>query len=157
MICLSSCIVDEQCRQNKNVELGITFFHVNKNITSGLITKTALSIDSITVKGLNFDSINKKYIYIDSIIYNNAKLINNVYLPLQKFKISTKYELKFNLKIDTITILHSNSDEYLSLECGCIKIHNIDTITTTNHFIDSVSIINHSVKTNNAENIRIYK
>ena len=160
VICISaasSCVVDEQCRQNKNVELGATFYHVSKNMTTGAVSKSSLTVDSVTVKGLSYDSINNKYYYIDSILYNKSKSINNVYLPLHKFTNTTKYEVQFNSTIDTVTILHTNSVQYLSLECGCMKVHSLDTVLTTNHFIDSVRIINHNVKTNNAENLRIFK
>jgi len=154
---LSSCIVDEQCRQNKNVELGATFYHVSKNQTTGAVSQLSLTIDSVTVKGLSYDSVNNKYFYVDSILYNKSKSISNVYLPLHKFSNTTKYEVKFNTTVDTLTILHTNSVQYLSLECGCMKVHNLDTVLTTNHFVDSVRIINHNVKTDNAENLRIYK
>ena len=154
---LTSCIVDEQCRQNKNVALYAGFYHVVKNQTTGIITKSTLTIDSLTIKGLKFDSIYSKYVYVDSILYNKTKSINKINIPLHKFVNVSKYEVTFNTKIDTVTILHTNSDEYLSLECGCLKTHVIDSVQTTNHFIDSIKISNNNVNTNNAENIRIYK
>jgi len=161
LICISgttSCVVDEQCRQNKNVELGISFYHVTKNQSTGILSKISMTIDSITVIGLSYDSLKKKYVPVDSILYNKSRSISKIYLPLHKFINITKFEVKFNSTIDTVTIFHKNSDEYLSLECGCMKIHSIDSVSITNNFnIDSVRIINNNVKTNNAENLRIYK
>ena len=154
---LTSCFVDEQCRENKYVALNAGFYHVVKNQTTGVSTKTTLSIDSLTVKGLIFDSITSKYVYVDSILYNHSKSINKIYIPLHKFVNVSSYEVTLNTKTDTLTVLHTNSNEYLSLECGCLKVHSIDTVLTTNHFIDSVSITKHNVNTSNAENIRIYK
>ncbi len=154
---LTSCIVDEQCRENKYVAFMAGFYHVVKNQTSGLVTKSTLSIDSLTVKGIMFDSIVSKFVYVDSILYNNSKSISKIAIPLHKFIEVSKYEVKFNTKIDTITVLHTNTNEYLSLECGCLKVHSIDTVLTTNHFIDSVTISNHNVNTTNAENILIFK
>lgn len=152
-----SCTVDEQCRRNKIVEMGIGFYHVVKNDSTKIVTTTSLSIDSLTIKGLKYDSIAQNYVYVDSNLYIKSKLTSKIYLPLHKFKVESKYEVTFNQTKDTITVLHENADQFLSLECGCIKIHTIDTVLTTNHFVDSIRIINHNVNTNNAENIHLFK
>ena len=152
-----SCTVDEQCRRNKIVEMGIGFYHVVKNDSTKIVTTTSLSIDSLTIKGLKYDSIAQNYVYVDSNLYIKSKLTSKIYLPLHKFKVESKYEVTFNKTKDTITVLHENADQFLSLECGCIKIHTIDTVLTTNHFVDSIRIINHNVNTNNAENIHLFK
>lgn len=161
----TSCVVDEQCRQNTQVQLEVGFYHVKKSITQDTITTSTLTIDTLTVKGLKFDSINSKYILADSILYNNSRLESSLLLPLHKFENVSKYQITFKtkidtvkvVKIDTLTVLHQNTNDYLSLECGCIKIHSIDTVFTTNHFADSIRIVNHNVNNINAENIRIYK
>ena len=157
VLVIASCAIDEQCRQNKNVQLGATFYHITKNQITGTISNTSLMIDSITVTGLKYDTINNKYI-AESVLYNNSKTKSNIYLPLHKFENTSKYEVVFNNVIDTLTVLHRNINQYLSLECGCMIVHSIDTVLTTNNFkIVSIRIINHDVKTENAENIRIYK
>jgi hypothetical protein len=153
----TACTTDEQCRTNKDVEMGIGFYHVVIDDSTKIITLSSLSIDSLTIKGLKYDSLNLKYFYADSIPYNNSKSISKIYLPLHKFNVESKYEVTFNQTRDTITVLHENIDDYLSLVCGCMIIHNIDTVLTTNHFLDSIQIINHNVNTNNVENIHFYK
>jgi len=158
ILLLASCAIDEQCRQNKTVQLGATFYHITKNQTTGAINRTSLAIDSITIAGLMYDTVTNKYIKSDSVIYNKSKAKSNIYLPLHKFENASKYEVVFNNVIDTLTVLHTNINQYLSLECGCMIVHSIDTVLMTNNFkIDSIRIINHDVKTENAENIRIYK
>lgn len=152
-----SCVVDEQCRQSKTVQFVANVYHVSINSQTGVITRTAKTLDSLTVRGLLTDTINNKYFYTDSVLYNSQKSLSSFNLPLHKFSNNSKYEVKFNAIADTITILHTNSDVYLSLECGCLKTHSIDTVLVTRHFIDSVSISNHTVNTTNAENLRIYK
>jgi hypothetical protein len=132
-------------------------YHVVKNQTTAAVTTSALSIDSLTIKGLKYDSIAQNYVYVDSNLFIKSKLTSKIYLPLHKFKVESKYEVTFNQTKDTITVLHENVDQFLSLECGCIKIHTIDTALTTNHFVDSIRIINHNVNTNNAENIHLFK
>lgn len=152
-----SCAVDEQCRQNKQVHLGVDFYHVDVNLDANTITRSPLKIDSLTVKGLKYDSINSKYVNTDSVLYNNSKSISAITLPLHKFENLSMYQIRFNTKIDTLTVLHTNSNDYLSLECGCIKVHFIDTVLTTHNFVDSIHIINHNVNNIDAENIRIFK
>jgi hypothetical protein len=129
------------------MQVGI--YHVSNNGTT--ITSNALYIDSITIKGIG----------VDSILYNNSKKTQNVVLPLNKLDSlqESSFQVKFNNITDTITIVHQNKTEYLSLECGCIKTHIIDTVLTTNHFIDSVHISVHDVNTTTSakENIKIYK
>ena len=123
------------------------FYHAAINTNTNLITKTALSIDSLSIQGLG----------VDSILYNNSKKISKVILPLNKFVPESKFVVTFDKIKDTITVLHTNTNDFLSLECGCIKVHTIDTVLTTNHFIDSVKIAIHDVNTTNAEHLQIYK
>jgi len=152
-----SCATEETCIQTKYVKLTLGFYHVNHNDTTLINTTTSLSIDSITVQGMIQDSLTRQYRLIDSILYNNQKKISTINLPLNNFSPQSIFKFKFNTILDTLTIYHSNLNDYLSLECGCIVTHSIDTISMTNHYIDSVRIKIHDVNTINAENIRLYK
>jgi hypothetical protein len=154
---ITSCATDEQCRTNKDVEMGIGFYHVVVDDSTKVVTRSSLSIDSLTIRGLKYDSLSQKYTYADSVLYNNSKSTSKVYLPLHKFNVESKFEVTFNQTKDTITVLHENINDYLSLECGCMIIHTIDTLLTTNHFVDSIRIKQHNVNTNNVENIQLYK
>lgn len=169
-----SCAVDEQCRTNRSVFMGLGIYHVNKTDTSR--TVIPMNIDSLTVIGLKQDTLTGKYVNMDT-IYKNAKVISKINLPLHKFENISIYEISFNSKIiinkndtlkftnkkDTLKILHENKDKYLSLECGSIKVHFIDTAFNTHNFVDSIRIINHKVtnilklNNTNAEHIQIYK
>ena len=155
---LFSCVGNSQCTQNKYVMLGVGLYHVSYNDITKTYTTSTLTIDSLTVQGIKRDTITGKEFLVDSLIYNNKKSISKIFLPLNKSKSAneSKFAVKFNNTIDTVTIFHTNYDDYLSLECGCIKTHSIDTVSTTNHFIDSVRIVIHNVNTTNAEHIHIY-
>jgi len=174
LIAAFSCAVDESCRTNRSVLMDLGMYHVNKTDTSTITT--AFSFDSLTVRGLKYDNAVNKYVYTDSILYNNAKAISKINLPLHSFESTSAFEVTFNGKIiktntvtnkndttvyvnkkDTLTVTHQNMDKYLSLECGRIKIHSVDTILTTNNFIDSIRITNRKVNNINVENIKIYK
>jgi len=153
-ISVVSCGVDEECRKDKTVQLEVGFHKKTLNTTTNLYTNVALSVDSLTVQGLDTLGILK-----DSVLYKNQKKLSKISLPLNKFASESRFVIKFNDKTDTITISHTNTNEFLSLECGCLKVHTIDTVLTTGHYIDSVKIVNHSVKNNNnnAEHLQLYK
>jgi hypothetical protein len=123
------------------------FYHVTYNSITKTRTAAKLTIDSVTVKGIG----------VDSILYNKAKT-NFITLPLNKLATESSYQIKFKETTDTVTILYTNQDTYLSLECGCIKTHTIDTVLTTNHYLDSIGISVHDINTSTSaqEHIKLY-
>ena len=148
----ASCNADEKCRKDKFVKLQVGIFHVGYNATTLSKTTNFLNLDSISVRGIG----------VDSILYNKSKKIHNLTLPLKKngyANVVSAFEITFNNTVDTVTIIHNNTDDYLSLECGCIKTHKVDTVLTTNHFLDSVTISVHDVNTSTSakEHIKLYK
>lgn len=151
ILAVASCVSDDQCHKNKYVKMQVGIYHVTLNGTTKTTSSAYMNIDSITVKGIGAS--------IDSSLYNKTKAIHNLTLPLNKFTSESKFEITFNQITDTVTIYHTNYDTYLSLECGCIKTHTLDTVLTTNHFIDSVHISIHDVNTSTSakENIKLYK
>ncbi|MEI7503148.1 MAG: DUF6452 family protein [Paludibacter sp.] len=146
-----SCTGDEECRKDKYVKMGVGFYARTLSTTTNKYTVSSLSIDSLSVQGIDTAGLLK-----DSFIYNKSKKISKIYLPLNKFVEVSRFQVEFNKTVDTVTITHTNSVMYLSLECGCLKVHSIDTVLTTNHFIDSVSIKIHNVNNINAEHLQIY-
>lgn len=146
-----SCTNDESCTQDRIAKMGVGFY--TRALTDTLrkvYTTRAINLDTLSVRGLAANGT-----LIDSILYK-SKAIQNIYLPLNKFENSSKFVLTFKTAKDTIEVLHTNTDYYLSLECGCIKVHSIDTVLTTTNLIDSVKIINHKVNATNAEHLQIF-
>ena len=141
-----SCSNDETCRKNKYVRLQVSLYKASLNPTNNTFVTAAWNVDSITVQGVG----------VDSVLYKNSKKINLLSLNLNKIVRKTAYQLNINKIKDTLTIYHTNVTEFLSLECGCLKVYSIDSATVTNHSIDSIKVINHQVNTDNATNIRIY-
>lgn len=146
LLAISSCENDGECRKDKYVVVKMGFYQSTLNETTSEYTVSSLSIDSITVQGIGNDSV----------LYNNAKSKSEIDLPLNPNGNQTSYRVVFNETADTITILHQDTLQYLSLECGCLKTFVIDTVLTTNNFIDSVKISNYTVNTTDAEHIKIY-
>jgi len=146
-----SCAVDEECRKERIVKTDVEFIKRTFNPINNTYSSSALAVDSLTVQGL--DTLG---VLIDSVLYNNQKRVSLINLPLNKFASESTFIIKFNQTTDTLTIYHTNTDVFLSLECGCLKTHTIDTVLTTNHYIDSVKILNHNVNTTDAKHLQIY-
>jgi hypothetical protein len=146
-----SCTSSEDCTQDRIAKMGVGFYtRALTDTTKHVYTTTAKSLDTLSVRGLTANGT-----LIDSILYK-SKSIQMIYLPLNKFENSSKFVLTFKTVKDTIEVLHTNTDYYLSLECGCMKVHSIDTVLTTTNLIESVKIINHKVNATNAEHIQIF-
>lgn len=140
-VMMNSCTQDETCRENKDVRLNAGFY------TSG--TTNALSVDSLKVFGLERE---------DSSLYDVNKSINNIKLPLNKKQELSIFVLNFraNQVIDTLFVLYTNQDYFISYECGSVITHKIDTVITTEHFIKSVKIINHDINTTDVQHLQIF-
>lgn len=140
-----SCNTDETCRKSRTVLLGMNFYLDSINSTTNRLVVQNLTIDSLWIKGDGLD----KYFY-------SKESKNSVKLPLNSFAEESKYFMRFNETIDTVTIKHKNFTEFLSLECGYIRTHKIDTVISTNNFIDSISVNQELVNTIYVENIQIH-
>ncbi|MDD3078261.1 MAG: DUF6452 family protein [Paludibacter sp.] len=147
IIGLAACTSTEECGEDTEVTAQINFYQKTPSLIDGSDSLITLTVDSISVRGLS----------VDSVLYNNSKSKTYIYLPLNKLAEQSDYIMTFNSTTDTISILyHNDSSYYLSIECGCIVLPTIDEIVSTNHYIDSVSIITNTVIPTNAENIQIY-
>ena len=144
-VTLISCETDETCRKSRTVESGVTFYLDSINKTTGNRVLVKLPIDSLWVNGIG----------VDSLLYEKSK-VNSIKLPLNQFAEESKFRMKINQVVDTITVRYKNQIEFLSLECGSIRTHTIDTVLTSGHFIQSVVIINPIVNTFAIENIQLF-
>lgn len=140
-----SCHTDDTCRKSRTVLLGMNFYLDTINHLNGRLVVQQLTIDSLWVNGVE----------IDSVLYNKERT-NTVSLPLNSFAEESRFHFKFNETVDTITIHYKNRNEFLSLECGYIRTHSIDTVFSTNHFIDSISVTKNLVSTIYVENIQVH-
>ena len=143
----TACTSSDECREETDVYMRAGFYTKTLSPTTNKYSTTSLSIDSMWVNGLG----------IDSFLYRNKKSIKTIQVPLKKTEMQSDFIVRFNDITDTISVFYQNNDRYyLSMECGCIVVHKVDEVVSTNHFIDSISIINRDINTANAENIQIY-
>ncbi len=145
MLGFEACVQDDTCRKSRIVEAGMTFYLDTINAQTGRWVELKISIDSLWVNGVGNDN----FLY-------KKKPIGNFRVPLNQLAEECKFNLRMSHISDTITIVYKNQLEFLSLECGSIRTHTIDTVYTTGHFIDSVTIINRIVNTQHVENIKLH-
>lgn len=152
LLALTSCNKDETCRQVKYVALNVYFYTDTVNLKTGDTVQVALSFDSIRVRGIDQNGT-----AMDSLIKKSGKYVQ---IPLNQFAETSKFFLKCNKNIDTLTIYHTNSNHFLSLECGSIRVHNLTTANCTDNYFYKASVINPEVNistTNaNAQNITLH-
>lgn len=140
-----SCNTDETCRKSRTVLLGMDFYLDTINRQTNRMVVQKLTIDSLWVLGENLDG----YFYM-------KQKTNTIKLPLKVFDNETRFQMRFNKTTDTVTIKYKNLTEFLSLDCGYIRTHEIDTVISTKNFIDSITILNKKVGTTYVENIKIH-
>ncbi|MDR2853835.1 MAG: hypothetical protein LBV31_00850 [Prevotellaceae bacterium] len=135
---------EDQCRQNMYVVMNLNFYQSVID-EEGAQKNSPLSL-TLTAQGEG----------IDSLLYNND-IRSAITLPLNKLDNHSTFALTLNDTTGTLTVWHSNTEEYLSFECGCLVTFKIDSVQYAGQFIDSLSVINVDINTQNAENIQLYR
>ncbi|MCL2597871.1 MAG: DUF6452 family protein [Paludibacter sp.] len=139
----SACDNDEQCREDNYVMLRIGFY---KSVIDSLGRQTNSNNTLIvTAKGAGSDSL----------LYDSVPT-QNINLPLNKFDNYSTFNIFLNDTLETFTVFYTTKDEYLSFECGYLTIFSIDSFQISGSYVDSISFINNSVDTQNAENFSFH-
>jgi len=139
-VILVGCTSTEECREDRTVKLKIGIY------TKSTPTDKAFTIDSVWVNGLENDSF----------LYQNSKTITTLKFPLNATRNQSDFICRFNNITDTVSVFYTNNNAYfISLACGTITAHTIDEVISTNHFIDSVRIVQRLIINVDAEHIKI--
>lgn len=144
ILTLCACVPEEECR---------TDMHVAMNV--------ALQADSIGINGQRYpftswDSISVQPIGHDSIPYDNAKNVSILALSLRPNANTTTYALLYHDVWDTLHIEHQNNEVFINMACGCVIYATIDTVHHTQHWIDSVDIVNSHIEQGKEKNLILY-
>ncbi len=124
-----------------------TFDSLSVKKDTGSVTK---KLDSLTVIALNT-------VIGDSVIKGKTASVSFASVPLSYTKTETAVVFKFIKNVsDTIWITHTNTPHFISMDAGIAMYYHIDNVRYTSHAIDSVSIINPEVDTNEKDNIRLH-
>lgn len=146
LLLLSACTSsDGECRKSKDVVVGVSLYKTVFDAQTETYVSSPIT-EQMTIKGL----LN------DSILYNGQSLSNFV-LPLHALQPATSFVLqRGTFESDTIVIFHENTNNFISLECGCFVYHTLQAIATTTHQIDSLVIDIPSVQNVAQKHLRIY-
>lgn len=140
--CTSS---DGECRKNRVVVMGVSLYKTVFDADAEAFV-TSSTTEKMTIKGLDNDSL----------LYNDQSL-SSFDLPLRVLEPTSSFVLQRGiLGTDTIVIFHENTNNFISLECGCFVYHTIKETATTTHQIDSVVIENTYVQNVSEKHLRIY-
>lgn len=137
----TACTVDKQSHTVYDVRMQAIFHADSLKADSTYATYAAW--DSITVKGMGKDSV----------LYNNAKSVTTLQLPLRPDTTVTAFLLTYHDRTDTLFIQHIDTIKYISLAAGDVVFFCIEKAWATGCWIDSIALLNPNVQTDLKDNI----
>jgi hypothetical protein len=113
--------------------------------------------DSTSVKD-TLDSLTVTALGTDSVIINKENNVTGVELPLRWTADSTVlvFHYAHSLTSDTLTVWHSNTQTFISMDCGYSMEQSITKVEHTKHLMDSVSISYKTANANAIQNLKIF-
>ena len=153
---LAGCTVDTECRQTTTVYLNMVLTGDSLRPSTDSIR---LHYDSLAMDTVSFSSITGMQIYglgRDSIICDSTDVLGIVQLPLKPDSLHTEFVINYNGRSDTLSVLHGNDMQFISLACGCLVYHTIEGWKMSKNFLDSVHILNDLVTTSADKHMQLY-
>ncbi len=149
---LMSCASEENCMQDLNFSMKAEIYRMVFDTSMEQFVPEQFSA-SISLHGLNNDSL----------IYN-SQTTSTLEFPLQKLDTISSFVLITSALqdtsivaiLDTIDFHHQNSEEFISLECGCVVTNTLVGISQTTNAIDSIVVVSPEVNLQSKNNIKIY-
>lgn len=151
-LCLMACSSDDNCMQDLMFSMKAEVYRMvfDASIEQFVPEKYSLPI---SLCGLGKDSL----------IYDSQNT-SSLNIPLQKldtissfvFITTIQVDTNYITTTDTIDFYHTNEQEFISLECGCIVTNSLVGVAQTTHRIDSVVIVSPEVNLQSENNIKIY-
>ena len=151
-LCLMACSSDDNCMQDLMFSMKAEVYRMvfDASIEQFVPEKYSLPI---SLCGLGKDSL----------IYDSQNT-SSLNIPLQKldtissfvFTTTIQVDTNYITTTDTIDFYHTNEQEFISLECGCIVTNSLVGVAQTTHRIDSVVIVSSEVNLQSENNIKIY-
>lgn len=145
LMAISSACHTEYCRENMYIQAVLKIYSYRSQSQpvnlSGVSVYTMDSNGNILVQ-LPIDTVTSTF-----------RLVLNPEADTSRFKIFSNY-----INNEELVVVHKNTPEFVSAECGCRVKSIIDTVYVANlAFQDSISVYNHIVDDNNGdENIQIF-
>jgi hypothetical protein len=138
---LSNSCSSEACLEDTVATVKASFYRTGTDIPS--------NIDSLTISGAGNDPTK---------IYDNAKNISKIALPLNTSSGSSTFVLKINNITDTLILYYSNYPYLVSSECGISFFSTLDPekYYVYGNRVDTIIFKNNNITTFDEENIRIF-
>ncbi|MCE1154806.1 MAG: DUF6452 family protein [Bacteroidales bacterium] len=137
---LTACQAEEEtCRESTEVNLRIGLYKAGATAVS--------AVDSVTVRDIDTDST----------FYANRKTISRIELPLDRQTNIARLAVRLNEDWDTLTVIYNSEAFFISYACGMVFTHQIDTVLTTRHAVDSLKIPVKLINTANEQHIQLYR
>ena len=152
LVGLMSCNTEDNCMQELNFSMKAEIYRMVFDMSIEQFVPEKYTVP-VSLCGLGRDSL----------IYD-SKNTSTLDIPLQKldtissFALTTTVEIDSNLVTltDTIDFYHTNTEEFISIECGCIVKNSIVGVAQTTHRIDSIVVVSPEVNLQSKNNIKIY-
>ena len=152
LIGLMSCNSDDNCMQELNFSMKAEIYRMVFNTSIEQFVPEKYSVP-VSLNGLGRDSL----------LYDST-YTSTLNIPLQKFDTISSFVLATTIQVDTnyVTMLdtidfyHTNTEEFISIECGCIVKNSITGVAQTTHHIDSIVVVSPEVNLQSKNNIKIY-
>ncbi len=148
-ICITFLFIFAACEDYKDCNspvataLGISFYHlIDEEETDSILP--ALTIYAVEKP----DSL---------LVYRTPA--KGVFVPLNPHATSTRFFIQPDSTLatgDTLELTYKVDLQFVSSGCGFTNFYVLDTATATNHYIDSIALVNNKIITTNATNVKIY-
>lgn len=141
---LGSCDNGYDCDLNNTSHNNISFYTVTDGKEEAYAHPEPLTI-SLMINGK------------DSVIINHKTDAEQISLPMSYTQGTDTIVIHYeNNLCDSLYVSHIGKPYYQSMECGILMFHEIESIRSTNVWIEKVSLMNNTVNFKGYENIRIY-
>lgn len=137
-----SCSEEADCSMAERPMINCNLYTLN---AEGLAVNDTL--DSLTVTAFGTDSL----------IVNNQQDVSNIILPLRYTVDSTILVFRYSrYTMDTITIHHTNTPYFLSMDCGYQMQQFLTSVRYTRHRLDSIHVTNNEAGIYGRENMQLF-
>ncbi|MBR5824588.1 MAG: hypothetical protein IKY67_10665 [Paludibacteraceae bacterium] len=149
---LMSCTSEENCMQDLKFSMKAEIYRMVFDTSIEQFVPEKYSVP-ISLNGLGRDSL----------LYDST-FTSTLNIPLQKLDSISSFVLTTTIQVDTsyvttkdtIDFHHTNSEEFISIECGCIVTNLLTGVAQTTHHIDSIIVVSPEVDLQSKNNIKIY-
>lgn len=122
-----------------------------------MLRGTIHRIEEGVVLNDTLDSLTITAIYTDSTILNNQKNVTEISLPLRFTSDTTILVLRYSrVTYDTILIKHSNTPNFVSMDCGYEMKQAILELKHSRHRLDSIHVTSKSTNTDGTRNLQLF-